>query len=76
MLVLAVAESLPLDTVITVPYDTAPVGAAERLAKGERWTVRDIINFSLTASSNQGADILAAAANAAVYARFPEFPPA
>ncbi|MCE9541687.1 serine hydrolase [Candidatus Kaiserbacteria bacterium] len=74
MLTLAVAESLPLDTVVTIPYDTSPPGATERLAAGERWSVRDIINFTLIASSNEGANILAAAANDSVHAKFPASP--
>ena len=74
MLALVVAESLPLDSVITIPYDTAPSGSAERLARGDKWKVSDVINFTLIASSNNGADILAAAANDAVHERFPQSP--
>jgi D-alanyl-D-alanine carboxypeptidase (penicillin-binding protein 5/6) len=72
---LAVSEVLSPDATITIPYDTAPPGSAERLAAGEVWRVQDIINFTLIASSNGGADILAAAANAPIHARYPEAPP-
>jgi len=74
--VLAVSEVLPLNTVITIPYDTAPPGSAERLAAGERWHLSDVISFTLIASSNDGADILAAAANSSVHAKYPQSPAA
>ncbi len=56
---LVAAEVLDPDEVITIPMDTAPAGSAMRLAKGEKWKVRDVITFTLVASSNVGADILA-----------------
>lgn len=74
-LALAVAESLPLDTVITIPRDTAPKGSIERLAAGEKWLVSDILTYTLVSSSNIGAEILAEAADGAVHARFPDSPP-
>ena len=73
-LVLAVAEVVRNDDIITIPYDTAPAGSAERLAAGEEWKVRDIIDFTLVASSNGGAEILAGAADDALHARYPESP--
>ena len=73
-LVLAVAEVLSSDAILTIPYDTAPVGSSQRLGKGERWSVRDIINFTLVASSNKGAEILADAADAKMRARYPRAP--
>ena len=73
-LMLAVSEVLSMDTVITIPYDTAPKGSAERLAKGEKWPVRDVTNFTLIASSNTGAEILASAADTAIRERFKEAP--
>src|SRR5262249_49794494 len=51
-----------------------PVGSAERLAKGEKWKVQDVINFTLIASSNGGADILADAANDAIRTKYPGAP--
>ncbi len=72
---LAVSDVLPLDTIITIPYDTAPKGSAMRLAKGEQWRIGDIINFTLVASSNEGANILAAAADSAVLAKYPDASP-
>ncbi len=71
---LAVSEVLPADSVIKIPYDTAPAGSAERLAAGQEWRVQDIFNFTLIASSNGGADILAAAADEGIRARYPQAP--
>lgn len=74
MLMLAVHEVLPPNTVITIPYDTSPVGSAEHLGKGQQWKLQDVINFTLIASSNDGADILAAAANSAIHNAYPAAP--
>jgi D-alanyl-D-alanine endopeptidase (penicillin-binding protein 7) len=71
---LAVSEVLPPDSTIPIPYDTAPAGDPEVLTKGSVWPVRDVIDFTLIASSNQGADILAAAANGAIHAKYPQSP--
>lgn len=71
---LAVSEVLPPDSTITIPYDTATPGSAEILTKGSVWPVRDVLDFTLIASSNQGADILAAAANDALHAKYPQSP--
>ena len=73
-LILAVSEVLSMDTVITIPYDTAPKGSAERLAKGEKWSVKDVADFTLIASSNAGSEILASIADTAVRASFGEAP--
>lgn len=71
---LAVSQVLPPDAIITIPYDTAPKGSAERLAAGQKWSVQDVINFTLVASSNGGADILAAAADGDIRAAYPQAP--
>ncbi len=71
---LAVSEVLAPDSTITIPYDTASPGSAEILTKGSVWPVSDVLDFTLIASSNQGADILAAAANAAIHAKYPDSP--
>lgn len=73
-LALAVSEALSPDNVITIPYDTAPPGSAERLGKGERWRVGDVLTFTLVASSNGGADILASAADEGIRLRHPQAP--
>ena len=71
---LAVSEVLPPDSTITIPYDTAQPGSAEILTKGSVWSVQDVLDFTLIASSNQGADILAGAANDALHAKYPQSP--
>lgn len=73
-LALAVSEVLPSDTIITIPYDTAPQGSAERLTRGSRWRLQDVIDFTLVASSNEGAKILANAADDAVRAAYRSAP--
>lgn len=73
-LAIAVAQSLPSDSIITIPRDTAPKGSAERLGKGEKWSVKDIIDFTLVASSNAGAEILAESADKAIRSRYPNAP--
>lgn len=73
-LALAVRDVLPADTVLTIPRDTAPVGSAERLAKGEKWRLQDIIDFTLVSSSNEGAEIIADAAEYAIRAKYPDAP--
>ena len=70
--VLAVSEVLPADSLIKIPYDTSPPGSAERLAAGQTWKLQDVINFTLIASSNGGADILAAAAEDDIRAKYPQ----
>src|SRR3989344_8324617 len=73
-LMLAVSEVLRPDAVVTIPYNTATKGNSERLAKGEKWHVADVMSFTLVASSNGGADILARAANDELHVRYPQSP--
>lgn len=67
---LAVSEVLDPKSTITIPYDTAPPGSYQRLGKGETWEVWKVINFTLVASSNEGAEILASAADRAIRAKY------
>lgn len=62
-LALVVAEALPLDSVITIPYYAGGSQSDSHLLKGERWRVADVIDFTLVESSNDGSGILAEAAN-------------
>lgn len=73
-LALVVAESVSPDTMITIPYDTRPPGTSQRLVQGERWSIADVLSFTLTLSSNEGADILAGAIDSAVRAKYPQAP--
>jgi D-alanyl-D-alanine carboxypeptidase len=63
VLALVVAEALPLDTVITIPYYAGGSQSDSHLLKGERWRLADVIDFTLVESSNNGAGILAEAAH-------------
>lgn len=73
-LALAVAEALPSDSVVTIPYDAEGSSSIQRLKKGEVWRVQDIIDFTLVESSNAGAEILAGVADQTIHSRFPESP--
>lgn len=70
-LALAVSEVLLPDDYIIIPYDTAFTEGGQRLLRGEKWTVRDILHFTLIASSNESAQILADAADAKLHALYP-----
>jgi D-alanyl-D-alanine carboxypeptidase len=69
-----VTHALPADTVVTIPTDTSPVGSVEHLGKGEKWKLQDVVHFTLIASSNGGAEILAAAADKDIRAAHPDAP--
>lgn len=69
---LVAAEVLPLNQVITIPFDTAPAGSTQRLAKGDRWRVSDVMTFTLVSSSNEGATILAHAAEEPLHEKYPD----
>ena len=71
---LVVSEVLRPDANITIPQDTAPAGAFERLRRGDVWHEQDLMNFTLIASNNAGADILSAAANDGIHAKYPLSP--
>ncbi len=71
MTTLVATEVLPLDSMITIPFDAASANGAEHLTKGERWDVGDLITFTLVSSSNDGATILAQAADPALAQKYP-----
>ncbi len=58
-LALAVAEVLAPERRVEIPYNTGFTEGGQRLLKGERWRVRDIMHYALVASSNESAQILA-----------------
>jgi D-alanyl-D-alanine carboxypeptidase (penicillin-binding protein 5/6) len=74
MTILAISQVLPMDTVVTIPSDTPPSATASVLKAGSRWHLQDLINFTLIASSNEGAQILADTANPAIQAKYPGAP--
>ncbi|MDO8514116.1 MAG: serine hydrolase [bacterium] len=63
MLALAVSEALAPDAIVTVPPHSTPDGAPKRLPDGTQWHAQDLIDFTLVASSNEGASVLAEAAD-------------
>lgn len=71
---LAVTQALQPDQTITIPYDTSATPSADMLTKGSDWPVQDVLDFTLIMSSNQGADILSAAANDTIHQEYPESP--
>lgn len=75
-LVLSVIQALPSDTLVSTPatYDAPPSGGTERLPAGQTWHLDDAINFTLVASSDDGADLLAQAANDAIHQQYPQSP--
>ncbi len=73
-LTLAVAEVLPLEGKITIPYDTGYASNSGTLRSGEVWNVRDVITFTLVVSSNEGSEMLAAAAESGIRAKYPAAP--
>ena len=73
-LALVVAEALPLDSIITIPYYAGGSTGEEHLSKGEKWRGEDVIDFTLVTSSNTGAKILSEAADSVIRERYPEFP--
>ncbi len=70
-LVLAASEGLDSGADITIPPHTPPDGAGIRLPAGLRFTAQDLIGFTLAASSNEGAAILAEAAEDALRIKYP-----
>ena len=73
-LVLAVSEVLPLDSLITVGSTIPPTGTTGALPSGSVWRVQDIIDFTLAGSSNEGAELLARAADEPLRARYSAAP--
>lgn len=72
-LVLAVAPVLGLDEVVTISNDAVVKGQGGMVA-GDTWRVRDLIAYTLLASSNAGAEALAEVAHERIRARYPQAP--
>lgn len=58
-LVLAVADVLPVDAQIRLPRSITPSSVGDSLAEGTQWTIRELIDYTLVSSSNEGAEVLA-----------------
>lgn len=74
-LVLAVSEVLEPGAEITIPPHTTPDGAGIRIPTGLRFEARDLIDFTLVASSNEGAAILTEAAEDGLRKKYPSATP-
>src|SRR3989338_771113 len=70
-LVLAISEVLEPTAEITVPPHTTPDGAGIRIPSGLRFEARDLANFTLVASSNEGASILTEAVEGTLRTKYP-----
>ena len=73
-LALAINEVLPPYTELIIPRTIPPTSTLTELKKGSRWRSQDLIDLTLAASSNDGAEILASAADDALRVRYPEAP--
>jgi D-alanyl-D-alanine carboxypeptidase len=71
-LVLAVSEVLPPDSIISIGHDTSYNSKASQLLAGEQFRTEDLISYTLVASSNDGAQTLADAAEEAMQAKYPQ----
>ncbi|MBI4087956.1 D-alanyl-D-alanine carboxypeptidase [Candidatus Kaiserbacteria bacterium] len=71
---LAVSEVIPPGDVVTLPRDLAAPGSTKRLPAGQEWRLRDVMNFTLVTSSNEGAELLASVADRAIRSRYPQAP--
>ena len=70
-LVLAVSEVLEPAAEITIPPHSTPDGAGVRIPSGLTFEARDLIDFTLVASSNEGAAILTEAAEDGLRKKYP-----
>lgn len=73
-LVLAVSEALPLSSVMTLSSGASGAGSTDSLSAGTSWTTQDLIAYTLTSSSNDGAQALADAADEPLRTRYPQAP--
>jgi serine-type D-Ala-D-Ala carboxypeptidase (penicillin-binding protein 5/6) len=64
MTALIAAESLPYQTVVTLKPEDLSADGDNGLMSGESWSARDLLDFTLIVSSNDGARALATAAGA------------
>lgn len=74
-LVLAVSEVLAPEDTVVVSREAVTRGEGGGLGTGDTWRVRDLIDFTLAASSNAGAEVLAEAADAKLRQKYPQIPP-
>ena len=68
-------EVLPMESTVTISREAVVKGEGG-LTYGERWRVRDLIDYMLIVSSNTAAEALAEAADPLMRAKYPEAPAA
>lgn len=73
-LVLAVSEALPMTSTMTLRYGVDGSGSTDTLPPGSQWVTKDLMNFTLVGSSNDGAEALAHAADEPLRVRYPDAP--
>jgi len=61
---------LPPDTIITISNEDAAVESSAGITAGEQWPIKDLIAFTLVASSNGGAQALARTTEETTYVDF------
>ncbi len=66
------SEVLLPDAILTIPEHETPDGASIRLPAGLKFLARDLMDFTLVASSNEGAEIVASAARGGIKRKYPE----
>jgi D-alanyl-D-alanine carboxypeptidase (penicillin-binding protein 5/6) len=71
-LMLSVSQVLSPDAVITIPPHKTPDGTSVQIPAGSEWRAQDLIDVTLVESSNEGAELLAQAADSAIQAKYPE----
>lgn len=75
MTALVVSEVLDASSTVAIPhYLAAPTDPNSGLLKGEQYTVRDVLSFTLVASSNDGAEFLASLADTPLHVAYPLSP--
>lgn len=73
-LAVVVAESMPKNATVTIPTDTGWNSNAQQLHAGEVLKLQDLIDYTLIASSNEGAEILGTVSEPSVNKKFPQAP--
>ena len=73
-LAFVVAESLPLTTPLVLSEAIPAPVTANGILKGTEMTLEELLDYTLVASSNEGAEYLATTADSAIRTRFPDAP--
>lgn len=73
-LALAVTDAFAPEDIIVMPKSTGPGNSEMALLAGQRWSVKDVLDFTLVASSNTGAQILADLADEKLRAEYTNAP--